>query len=105
VRALAVTSLTRLDQLPDVPPMAQFLPGYEANGWSGLCAPRNTSAEIVGLLNEQINDALADPTMRQRIADMGGIAPGGTPTDFANYITDEIEKWAKVAAFAGIKAD
>ncbi len=105
VRALAVTSLTRLDQLPDVPPMAQFLPGYEANGWSGLCAPRNISAEIVGLLNKQINDALADPTIRQRIADMGGTAPGGTPADFARYIADEIEKWGKVAAFAGIKAD
>ncbi len=105
VRALAVTSLTLLHQLPDVPPMAQFLPGYEANGWSGLCAPRNTSDGIVGLLNKQINDALADAAIRQHIADMGGTAPGGTPADFAKYITDEIEKWAKVAAFAGIKAD
>lgn len=105
VRALAVTSLTRLDQLPDVPPMTQFLSGFEANGWSGLCAPRNTSTEIVSLLNKQINDALADPTIRKRIADMGGAAPGGTPADFAQYIADEIEKWAKVVAFAGIRAD
>ena len=103
VRALAVTTLTRLDQLPDVPPMTQFLPGYEASGWSGLCAPKNTPSEIVGLLNSRINDALADPTIQQRIADMGGTAPGGSPADFAKYIATEIEKWTKVVAFAGIR--
>lgn len=103
VRALAVTTLTRLDQLPDVPPMTQFLPGYEASGWSGLCAPKNTPSEIVGLLNSRINDALADPTVQQRIADMGGTAPGGSPADFAKYIATEIEKWTKVVAFAGIR--
>ena len=105
VRALAVTTLTRLDQLPDVPPMTQFLPGYEASGWSGLCAPKNTPSEIVGLLNSRINDALADPTIQQRIADMGGTAPGGSPADFAKYIATEIEKWTKVVAFAGIKVN
>ena len=105
VRALAVTTLTRLDQLPDVPPMTQFLPGYEASGWSGLCAPKNTPSEIVGLLNSRINDALADPTVQQRIADMGGTAPGGSPADFAKYIATEIEKWTKVVAFAGIKVN
>jgi tripartite-type tricarboxylate transporter receptor subunit TctC len=105
VRALAVTSLAPLDALPDVPPLAQFLPGYEASGWSGLCAPKGTPAEIVDLLNAQINAALADPTIRQRIIDMGGTAPGGTPADFARYIAGEIDKWTKVVAFAGIKAN
>jgi len=103
VRALAVTSPTRLAGLPDVPPMADFLPGYEASGWSGLCAPKNTPAEIVALLNMQINRALADPAIKGRMADMGGTAPGGSPADFAGYIAGEIDKWRNVVAFAGIK--
>lgn len=105
VRALAVTSLAPLNALPDVPPMAQFLPGYEASGWSGLCAPKGTPTAIVDLLNKQINAALADPIIRQRIVDMGGTAPGGMPTDFARYIAGEIDKWTKVVAFAGIKVN
>jgi len=105
VRALAVTSASRLDQLPDVPTMAEFLPGYEASGWSGLCAPKNTPAPIVGLLNKQANDALATGDIRKRIADMGGVAPGGSPGDFAKYIGDEIRKWTDVVAFAGIKVE
>lgn len=103
VRALAVTTTTRLDVLPDVPPMADFLPGYEVSSWSGLCAPKGTAADIVALLNKQINAALADPTIRQRIAAMGGTAPGGSPDDFGRYIAGEIDKWNKVVAFAGIK--
>ena len=105
VRALAVTSAARLDQLPDIPTMAEFLPGYEASGWSGLCAPKNTPAPIVGLLNKQANDALATGDIRKRIADMGGVAPGGSPADFAKYIGDEIRKWTDVVAFAGIKVE
>ena len=105
VRALAVTSASRLDQLPDVPTMAEFLPGYEASGWSGLCAPKNTPAPIVALLNKQANDALATGDIRKRIADMGGVAPGGSPGDFAKYIGDEIRKWTDVVAFAGIKVE
>ncbi len=85
--------------------MAQFLPGYEASGWSGLCAPKNTPAEIVTLLNKQINGALADPTIQGRLADMGGTSPGGSPADFARYIADEIDKWRKVVVFAGIKVN
>lgn len=105
VRALAVTSSTRLDALPDIPPLSQFVPGYEVNSWSGLCAPKNTSAAIVTLLNTQINAALADPTIRQRIADMGGTAPGGSPAAFAATINDEIGRWEKVVAFAHIQVN
>ena len=105
VRALAVTSTARVEQLPDVPAMAEFLPGYEASGWSGLCAPKNTPAAIVALLNKQVNDALATADIRNKIASMGGTAPGGSPADFAKYIGDEVGKWTDVVAFAGIKVE
>ena len=104
VRTLAVTTQARLDGLADIPPLAQFLPGYEAQGWSGLCAPKNTPAEIVGLLNREINIALADPKIRQRVADMGGTAPGGSAAEFARFIADDIAKWAKVVSFSGAMA-
>jgi tripartite-type tricarboxylate transporter receptor subunit TctC len=104
VRTLAVTTPTRLYSLPDVPPLAQFLPGYEATGWSGLCAPKSTPAEIVGLLNKEINAALADPNIRQRLADMGGTAPGGSAADFGKFIADDTEKWARVVKFSGAQA-
>jgi tripartite-type tricarboxylate transporter receptor subunit TctC len=103
VRALAVTTKTPVAGLPDVPPLAQFLPGYEAAGWSGLCAPNGTAAEIVALLNKEVNTALADPTIKQRIADLGGTAPGGSPADFAKFIAEDTARWAKVAAFADLK--
>lgn len=105
VRALAVTTPTRLKALPDVPPMAEFLPGYAVSSWSGLCAPKNTAADIVVLLNKEINAALADPTVRQRIADMGGTAPGGSAAEFAKFLADDTRRWAEAAAFAGVKAD
>ena len=105
VRALAVTSASRLEQLPDVPGMAEFLPGYEASGWSGLCAPKKTPAAVVALLNKQVNDALATADIRKRIADMGGVAPGGSSADFSKYIGDELRKWKDVVAFAGIKVE
>jgi tripartite-type tricarboxylate transporter receptor subunit TctC len=105
VRALAVTTAERLDSLPDVPPLAQFLPGFEVSGWSGLCAPSNTPAEIVALLNRETNAAIADPKFKQRIADLGGTSPGGSPTEFARFIANETERWSKVVKFAGIKAD
>ncbi len=104
VRALAVTIQTRLEGL-DIPPLAQFLPGYEAQGWSGLCAPKDTPAEIVALLNKEINVALANPKIKQRVADMGGTAPGGSSADFAKFIADDTERWAKVVAFSNAKAD
>jgi tripartite-type tricarboxylate transporter receptor subunit TctC len=106
VRALAVTSRGRLEGLPDVAPLADFLPDFaEVGGWSGLCAPKNTPAEIVALLNKEINAAIVDPKFKQRVTDLGGTSPGGSPADFANFIADETEKWAKVVKFAGIKAE
>ena len=105
LRALAVTSTVRLDGLPDIPPLAQFVPGYDVNGWSGLCVPKGTSGAIVTLLNTQINAALVDPTIRRRIIDMGSVAPGGSPADFAKYIADEIGRWQKVVAFAHIRVN
>jgi tripartite-type tricarboxylate transporter receptor subunit TctC len=105
VRTLAVTQAERLDSLPDVPPLAQFLPGFEAGGWSGLCAPKNTPAPIVSLLNKQINAAIAEPKFRDRVADLGGTSPGGSPEEFAKFIADETERWARVVKFAGIKAE
>jgi tripartite-type tricarboxylate transporter receptor subunit TctC len=104
VRALAVTSPGRLDALPDVPPLAQFLPGYEAAGWSGLVAPKATPAEIVDKLHREASAALADPRIKQRVIDMGGTVPGGTRAEFARFIAEETEKWGKVVRFAGIKA-
>jgi tripartite-type tricarboxylate transporter receptor subunit TctC len=106
VRALAVTARARLDSLPDVPSLADFLPDFaEVGGWSGLCAPKNTPAEIVALLNKEINAAMADPKFKQRVADLGGTSPGGSPADFAKFLADETDKWAKVVKFAGIKAE
>jgi tripartite-type tricarboxylate transporter receptor subunit TctC len=103
VQALAVTTPTHLDGLPDIPPLAQFLPGYEASGWSGLCAPKSTPAEIVAFLNKETNAALADPKIRQRIAELGGTTRGGSSADFTTFIAEETERWAKVVKFAGIK--
>jgi tripartite-type tricarboxylate transporter receptor subunit TctC len=105
VRALAVTSPGRLDALPDVPPLAQFLPGYEAAGWSGLVAPKATPAEIVDKLHREASAALADPRIKQRVIDMGGTVPGGTRAEFARFIAEETEKWGKVAKFANVKVN
>jgi tripartite-type tricarboxylate transporter receptor subunit TctC len=103
VRALAVTTPAPLDALPDVPPLAQFLAGYEASGWSGLLAPKNTPGDIIALLNKEANAALADPTIHQRLVDTGATVSGGSPDDFARFIADDTKKWAKVVAFAGAK--
>jgi tripartite-type tricarboxylate transporter receptor subunit TctC len=103
LRALAVTAPTRLPVLPDIPTLGEFVPGYEAAGWGGIGAPRNTPAEIVDKLNKQINAALADPTIKTRIADLGSVPMPTTPVAFANFIAAETEKWAKVIKFAGIK--
>jgi tripartite-type tricarboxylate transporter receptor subunit TctC len=105
LRALAVTSSKRQALLPDVPAMAEFLPGYEANGWYGIVAPKGTPANIVDALNKQVNAALADPAMRKRFTDLGCDVFTGTPADFENFIRAETAKWAKVIKFAGIKAD
>ena len=105
LRALAVTTATRQQVVPDVPAMAEFLPGYEASGWYGIVAPKGTPPEIVEALNKQVNAALADPKMRQRLIDLGCAVFGGSPADFEKFIEDETEKWAKVIKFANIKAD
>jgi tripartite-type tricarboxylate transporter receptor subunit TctC len=105
LRALAVTSAKRQELLPDVPAMAEFLPGYEANGWYGIVAPKGTPANVVETLNKQVNAALADPAMRKRFTDLGCGVFTGSPADFAKFIDSETGKWAKVIKFAGIKAD
>ena len=105
LRALAVTTETRSEVLPDIPTVAEFVPGYEASAWFGIGAPRGTPAEVIDKLNKEINAGLADPKLRARLADLGGIVIGGSPADFGKLIADETEKWAKVIKFTGIKAD
>jgi tripartite-type tricarboxylate transporter receptor subunit TctC len=105
VRALAVTTATRSEALPDLPTVAEFVPGYEASNWWGIGAPRNTPAAIVDKLNQEINAGLADPRMKARFAELGGVALTGPPADFGKLIAEETEKWAKVIKFAGIRPD
>ena len=105
LRALGVTTAKRQELLPDVPAVAEFLPGFEASGWYGIVVPKGTPTEIVDTLNKAINAALADPTMKQRFIDLGCAVFTGTPTDFEKFIVDETEKWAKVIKFAGIKPE
>jgi tripartite-type tricarboxylate transporter receptor subunit TctC len=103
LRALAVTTATRLQALPDVPTVGDVLPGYEASTWNGIGAPRDTPAEIIRMLNAHLNAALADPSMQARLADMGAVPMPMHPAEFERFIADETEKWAKVVRFAGIK--
>jgi tripartite-type tricarboxylate transporter receptor subunit TctC len=105
LRPLAVTTATRLEVLPDVPTVGDFVPGYEASGWYGIAAPRNTPAEIVNRLNTEINAALADPTMKARFADLGGAVLPGSHADFSKLFANEIQKWGKVIRAANIKAN
>jgi tripartite-type tricarboxylate transporter receptor subunit TctC len=103
LRALAVTTSTRSQALPEIPTLDEFVPGYEVQGWNGIAAPQKTPAEIIDILNREINAALTDPTMKARIAELGGIVIGGSPADFRKLIADETEKWAGVVKSAGIK--
>ena len=105
LRALAVTGSTRADVLPDIPTVGEFVTGYEASTWFGVGAPRNTPAEIVDMLNREINAGLADPMMKARFADLGAEVLAGSPADFGKFIADETEKWGKVVRFAGIRAE
>ena len=105
LRALAVTTATRSEALPDVPTVGDFVPGYEASAWYGVGAPKNTPAEIIDKLNKEINAGLADPKMKARLADLGGTVLAGSPADFGKLIADETEKWGKVVKFAGIKPE
>jgi tripartite-type tricarboxylate transporter receptor subunit TctC len=104
LRALAVTTATRSEALPDIPTVADFVPGYEASTFYGVSAPKNTPPEIVDKLNKEIYSALADPKIMARLADLGGKVLPGSPADFGKVIADETEKWARVIKFAGIKA-
>jgi tripartite-type tricarboxylate transporter receptor subunit TctC len=105
LRALAVTTATRSEMLPDIPTVSEFLPGYETSQWFGLGAPKNTPAEIIEKLNREINAGLADPNIKERLADLGGTLLSGSPADFGKLIADETEKWAKVIKFAAIRAE
>jgi tripartite-type tricarboxylate transporter receptor subunit TctC len=105
LRALAVTTATRSDALPDIPTMAEFVPGYEASGWFGVGAPRNTPSEIIDKLNKEVNAGLADPKMQARLADFGGTPLVVSPADFGRLIADETEKWGNVIRALNIKAD
>jgi tripartite-type tricarboxylate transporter receptor subunit TctC len=103
--ALAVTSATRADVLPDVPAIAELLPGFDAAAWDGTCAPAGTPVEIVDKLNATINAGLADPALKARIKDLGGETMAMTPVEFGKFLAAETEKWAKVVKFAGAKAN
>jgi tripartite-type tricarboxylate transporter receptor subunit TctC len=105
LRALAVTTASRTEMLPDLPIVADFVPGYEASQWYGVGAPKNTPAEIVEKLNQEINAALTDTRMKARLADLGGEVLAGSPAEFGKLIADETEKWGKVVKFAGLRPE
>jgi tripartite-type tricarboxylate transporter receptor subunit TctC len=105
LRALAVTTTARLDVLPDIPTVADFVPGYEASGFAGIGAPKNTPADIIDLLNRELNAGLADTKIRTRIVELGGTVLGGTPAEFGTILTEAIAKWTRVIRFAGIKVE
>jgi len=105
LRALAVTTAARSDALPDVPTVAETVPGYEASSWSGVCAPTGTPPEIVDLLNREINAALTDPKIKARLTTLGSMAITGGPAAFAAFLAEETDKWGKVVRAANIKAE
>jgi tripartite-type tricarboxylate transporter receptor subunit TctC len=105
LRALAVTTATRSEVLPDVPTVGEFVPGYEASGWFGIGAPKNTPSEIIDKLNKEINAGLADPKIKARLADLGGVVLALSPADFGKLIAEETEKWGNVIRALNIKAE
>jgi tripartite-type tricarboxylate transporter receptor subunit TctC len=105
LRPLAVTTVTRLEALPEIPTVADFVPGYEASGWQGIGAPKNTPVEIIEKLNMEFNAALADSKIKLRLAELGATVFLSSPGEFGKFIADETEKWAKVVKFAGIKPE
>jgi len=105
LRPLAVTTTERIALLPDLPTLKEYLPGYEASSWNGLTAPKNTPPEIIEKLNREINTAMADPTVKSRIVDLGGPPIIGSPADFGKIIAEDTAKWAKVIQFSGAKAE
>jgi tripartite-type tricarboxylate transporter receptor subunit TctC len=105
LRPLAVTTSMRSNALPDLPTVAEFVPGYEVSVWFGIGAPKNTPTEIVDGLNKEINAGLADPKIKARLAELGGTALPGNPADFGKHIADETEKWGKLIRTLNIKAE
>jgi tripartite-type tricarboxylate transporter receptor subunit TctC len=105
LRALAVTTTTRAETLPDIPTVSDFVPGFEASSWFGIGAPRNTPSEIAKKLKKEINAGLADPKIKARLAELGGTALAGSPADFGQLIVDETEKWGKVIRAANVKPE
>jgi tripartite-type tricarboxylate transporter receptor subunit TctC len=105
LRPLAVTTTQHSDALPGIPSVSEFIPGFEASSWFGVAAPKGTPPEIVALLNREINAGFADPTIKARLADMGGMPLAGSAADWGKLIADETEKWGKVIRAAGIKAE
>jgi tripartite-type tricarboxylate transporter receptor subunit TctC len=100
---LAVTSATRVPNLPDLPRVADFVPGYEVSAWQGIGAPKDTPSDIIAKLHTAISEGLADPKIKARLDDLGGLPMPMAPADFAKLIAGETEKWGKVIKFAGIK--
>ena len=106
LRALAVTTAVRSPELPHVPTVGEFVPGFEASGWQGIGAPMNTPAEVIDILNKEINAGLADTKMKARFADAGGYSPFvSSPAESRNFIADDVGKWRKVIRAANIKAE
>jgi tripartite-type tricarboxylate transporter receptor subunit TctC len=105
LRPLAVTTSMRSEALPDVPTVADFVPGYESSAWYGVAAPKGTPPEIIDILNREINTGLADPKLRARFTELSAAVLPGSPADFGKLLVDETEKWAKVVKFSGAKAD
>jgi tripartite-type tricarboxylate transporter receptor subunit TctC len=105
LRALAVTTAARSEALPNIPTVSEFVPGYEASGWNGVGAPKNTPVEIIQKLNREINAGLTDPGMRSRFGELGGMVLAGSPADFGKLIAEETEKWGKVIRAANIKPE
>jgi tripartite-type tricarboxylate transporter receptor subunit TctC len=106
LRALAATTKTRLDVLPDIPTVGDFLPGYEAVAWIGFGAPKNTPAAVIATLNREFNAAIADPTIQRRLAELGALpVPQNTPAEFGKYMAADADKWAKLIKAAGIKPE
>jgi tripartite-type tricarboxylate transporter receptor subunit TctC len=105
LRALAVTTAARSEALPDLPTVGDFVPGYEASGWNGVCAPKNTPIEIIEKLNKEINAGLADPKIKARLANLGVTTLAGSSADFAKLIAEETEKWGKVVRATNIKLE
>jgi len=105
VRALAVATAERSSALPDVPTVADFVPGFEASAWYGVAAPKGTPGEIVDKLNAEINAAFADPKIKARLIELGGMLLAGSAADFGKLVADETEKWGKVVRFSGAKPE